>query len=100
MKCNVPKLTKKEREAVAVECDRQFADLLDKFNRQAAAQVLFVLHFEYGFGQDELEKFAKKLTAVQSGLEDRYELKCGDTPWLCETKLREDHIDVDKILEG
>lgn len=35
MKCNTPRLTKKERDAIAVECERQFDDLLEKFNRQA-----------------------------------------------------------------
>lgn len=100
MRCNVPKLTKRERDAVTVECERQFAELLEKFNRQAAIQILYVLHTKYGFGQARLEAFTQKLAAVQKGLETRYDLKRDDTPWLCETKLREDHIDVDKLLEG
>ena len=54
---------------------------------------------EYGFGQSRLEAFTRKLAAVQTGLETRYEMKRDDTPWLCEMKLREDHIDVDKLLE-
>ena len=100
MRCNVPKLTKRERDAVTVECERQFAELLKDFNRQAAVQVLYVLHVEYGFGQSRLEDFARKLTAVQTGLETRYEMKRDDTPFLCETRLRADHIDVDKLLGG
>lgn len=100
MRCNVPKLTKRERDAVSVECKRQFAELLKDYNKQAMVQVLYTLHTEYGFGQARLEEFTRRLTAVQTGLETRYEMKRGDTPWLCEIKLREDHIDVDKLLDA
>lgn len=100
MKCNVPKLTAKEMKAVREECQRQFDELLKGYNRQVALQLLHVLHFEYGFGQRRMEKFANRLKEMQTGMRSRYELTESDTAWLCEQQLRADHIDVDTLLEG
>lgn len=98
MKCHTPELSKKQLETVRVECNKQFYELLDKFNRQASLQILHVLHFEYGFGQQRLEQFARRLTKVQNELHDRYEMSNNDTPWICEQQLKADRIDVDAIL--
>lgn len=100
MKCNVPKLTAKEMKAVREECQRQFDELLNVYNRQVVLQLLHVLHFEYGFGQQRLETFAKRLMEMQTGIRSRYELSESDTAWICEQQLRADHINVDKLLEG
>lgn len=100
MKCHIPKLNAGQMNTVKEECRKQFRALVDDFNRQAALQLFYILHTEYGFGQQRLEGFAEKLKAIQEDLKERYELPTDDTPWLCETKLREDHIDVDKLLEG
>lgn len=100
MKCNTPTLTAKEMKAVREECQRQFDELIDEFNRQVVLQLLHVLHFEYGFGQQRLETFASKLKDMQTGLRATYELSENDTAWLCEQQLRADHIDVDTLLEG
>lgn len=70
MKCHVPKLTNREMAAVRQECQKQFDELLTGFNRQAALQILYVLHTEYGFGQQRLEKFAERLKRVQDGLNE------------------------------
>lgn len=100
MKCNVPKLTAKEMKAVREECQRQFDELLNGYNRQVALQLLHVLHFDYGFGQQRLATFANRLKEMQTGMRSRYELTESDTAWLCEQQLRSDHIDVDTLLEG
>lgn len=100
MKCNVPKLTAKEMKAVREECQRQFDGLLEVYNRQVALQLLHVLHFDYGFGQQRLENFSKRLREMQTGMRSRYELTESDTAWICEQQLRADHIDVDTLLEG
>lgn len=39
MKCNTPKLTAKEMKAVREECQRQFDELIDEFNRQVVLQL-------------------------------------------------------------
>ncbi len=100
MKCNVPKLTAKEMKALREECQRQFDELLNGYNRQVALQLLHVLHFDYGFGQKRLETFSKRLNEMQTGMLSRYELTESDTAWICEQQLRADHIDVDTLLEG
>ena len=100
MKCHVPKLTAKEMKAVREECQRQFDELLEGYNRQVVLQLLHVLHFEYGYGQQRLETFARRLKEMQTGMRSRYELSEGDTAWLCEQQLRADHINVDTLLEG
>lgn len=100
MRCNTPKLTAKEMKAVREECQRQFDELIDGFNRQAVLQLLHVLHFEYGFGQQRLGTFASRLKDMQTELRATYELSENDTAWLCEQQLRADHIDVDTLLEG
>lgn len=100
MKCHVPKLTAKEMKAVREECQRQFDELLNGYNRQVSLQLLHVLHFDYGFGQKRLKTFSKRLNEMQTGMLSRYELTESDTAWICEQQLRADHIDVDKLLEG
>ena len=86
--------------AVREECQRQFDELLRVYNRQVVLQLLHVLHFEDGFGQQRLETFAHRLKDMQTGLRATYELSENDTAWLCEQQLRADHIDVDTLLEG
>ena len=100
MKCHVPKLTAKEMKAVREECQRQFDGLMEGYNRQVVLQLLHVLHFEYGFGQQRLETFAQRIKEMQTGMRSRYELTESDTAWICEQNLRADHIDVDTLLEG
>lgn len=74
--------------------------LLDKYNYDAALQVLHILHFEFGFGEKRLQKFANCLTQMQKEQKDRYELDDEDTPWICAEQLRRDGIDIERILKG
>lgn len=79
---------------------KMFNSLLDKYNRDACVQFLFVMHFTDGYGQKRLEHRASELMRLQKELKERYELDDDDTPWLCEELLRRDGIDIDKILRG
>ena len=79
---------------------KQFMLLLDKYNYDAALQVLHILHFEFGFGEKRLQKFANCLTQMQKEQKDRYELDDEDTPWICAEQLRRDGIDIERILKG
>lgn len=72
--------------------------LLAEFNREVALQVLYILRFDFGFGQERLKKFADKLAEMQNNTVHRYEVKDGEIPDICEIKLRDSGIDVDKIL--
>lgn len=79
---------------------KQFQKLLDKYNYDAACQILHILHFEFGWGQKRLERFASCLTQMQKEQKECFELDDEDTPWICAEQLRRDGIYVDKILKG
>lgn len=88
----------KQKEVLRKECVKEFDKLLELYNRQVALQVLYILRFNFGFGQERLKKFADKLAEMQNNTVHRYEVKDGEIPDICEIKLRESGIDVDKIL--
>lgn len=88
-----------QRKVLKQECIREFDGLLDKYNHQVAVQILYILRFDYGFGQSRLQRFADRLKAMQIKTVERYELSDEDTPWLCEAKLKDSGIDVDVLLK-
>ena len=100
MKCRLYKNepTSAQRKALKAECVKEFNELLSRYNHQVAAQILYILRFDYGFGQGRLEKFADKLKKMQIYLEDKYEMGEDCTWWLCEQKLIESGIDVKELL--
>ena len=101
MKCRIHKNepNSAQRRALKQEVAKEFNKLLERYNRQVAAQILYVLRFEYGFGQQRLQKFADKLATMQINMEYTYELPEDDTPWLCEQKLIESGINIDKLFK-
>ena len=86
-------------QSVKDDIAKQFMLLLDKYNYDAALQVLHILHFEFGFGEKRLQKFATCLTEMQKEQKERFELDDEDTPWICEEQLRKDGISVSKLLQ-
>ena len=94
---NAPTAT--QRKALRQECVKEFDKLLEMYNRQVALQVLYILRFDYGFGQQRLEQFSNKLAEMQIRTLDRYEVEDGEVPDICEIKLRESGIDLDAILK-
>lgn len=90
--------TAAQRKALRAECVKEFKKLLDRYNRQVALQVLYILHFDYGFGQKRLESFAEKLGGMQTDITDRYELEDEDIPDICELKLREAGINISELI--
>ena len=101
MKCRILKNepNSAQRKALKQEVAKEFNKLLERYNRDASMQILWVLHSEFGFGQQRLQKFADKLAAMQINMEYTYELPEDDTPWLCEQKLIESGIDVKAIMK-
>lgn len=87
-----------QRKVLRAECVKEFDKLLAEFNREVALQVLYILRFDFGFGQERLKKFADKLAEMQNNTVHRYEVKDGEIPDICEIKLRDSGIDVEKIL--
>lgn len=99
VRLNKEQPTSAQRKALKAECEKEFLKLLGRYNHQVAAQILYILRFDYGFGQERLEKFADKLKQMQIDLEDRYEMGEDCTWWLCEQKLIESGIDVKELLK-
>ena len=89
-----------QRKALKQEVAKEFGKLLELYNHDTAMQVLHILHFDFGFGQSRLQKFADKLTEMQANQKERYELSDSDTPWLCEKQLKESGIDTDSLIGG
>ena len=89
-----------QRKALRAECVREFDKLLADYNRQVALQVLYILRFDYGFGQQRLEQFSKHLAEMQINTIGRYDAIDEEVPDICEIKLRDSGIDVKKILES
>lgn len=79
---------------------KQFYLLLDKYNYEASVQVIHILHFEFGFGEKRLKRFAELLNQMQQEQKERYELQDEDTPWICEEQLRQSGIDFKKLMSG
>lgn len=99
MNCFTKRPTAKQDKLIKQECRKEFAKLLDQYNREAAMQVIHILHFEFGFGEKRLYKFADKLGEMQKKQKETYELEYSDTAYLCERQLKNDGLDIDKILE-
>ena len=92
-------LTSAQRKALHQECVKEFSKLLSAYNREVALQVLHILRFDFGFGQDRLKRFADKLENMQTKTVDRYEVKDEDIPNICEIQLRESGINLDELLK-
>lgn len=88
-----------QRKALKQQVAEEFNKLLDRYNRDAAMQILYVLHTEFGFGQKRLQRFADLLAEMQKDMDYRYELPESDTPWLCEKKLEEAGINVKALFK-
>ena len=101
MKCRIQdnRPNAAQRKALQQMVGTEFNKLLEKYNRQANLQYLYVLHFYFGFGQKRLQQAVDKLFEMQKDLDYRYELPEDDTPFLCELKLKESGINVDKLFK-
>lgn len=87
-----------QRKALRQECVKEFDKLLSLYNRQVALQVLHILRFDFGFGQQRLEQFSDKLAEMQINTIGRYDAVDEDVPDICEIKLRDSGIDIKAIL--
>lgn len=88
-----------QRKALKNECVKEFDKLLSLYNKQVALQVLYILRFDFGFGQERLRRFSERMKEMQITTIDRYEVKDGDVPDICEIKLRDSGIDVKEFLK-
>ncbi len=87
-----------QRKALRQECVKEFDKLLELYNRQVALQVLYILRFDYGFGQQRLKQFSDKLAEMQIKTIGRYDAVDEDVPDICEIKLRDSGIDLKEFF--
>ena len=88
-----------QQKVLKQETLREFNKLLAQYNREVALQVLYILRFDFGFGQERLNRFSDRLAEMQLKTIDRYEVKDEDIPSICEIKLRESGINIDGFLK-
>ena len=88
-----------QRKALKQECAKEFDKLLSLYNKQVALQVLHILRFDFGFGQERLQKFSDKLAEMQNDTIGRYLVEDEEVPDICEMKLKASGIDVDALLK-
>ncbi len=98
MKCNANRPTLKQKKIIKEECKKQFNEYSDRYNEQVCIQILHILRFEYGFGQTRLERFAEKLSKMQTEIDDRYELEKDCTWKICKKQLIDSGIDLERIV--
>lgn len=91
--------TSAQRKRIDEECAKKFDELLALYNREVALQVLYILRFDFGFGQERLNRFSDRLAEMQTKTIDRYEATDEEIPSICEIKLRESGIDLDGFLK-
>ncbi len=100
MRVKIPqKLSEKQYSFIREEVKKEFAKHVDKYNRESVAQVIHILHFEFGFGQKRLQQFADLLCKMQKEQKERYEMPNEDIPFICETQLKQSGIDIEEFLE-
>ena len=81
-----------QKKILKKQCKHEFFLLLEQYNKQVALQVMYILHFKYGFGKKRLREFFADLKAMQTRHVENYEVSDDDVPDICEIKLREHGI--------
>lgn len=100
MNCFRKRPTAKQDKLIKTECRKEFCNLLDQYNRESAIQIMYVLHFgKEKYGEKRLMRVMDDINEMQQAHKDNYLLEYSDTAFICEKKLKDDGIDVDKILQ-
>lgn len=99
MKCRINKATAAQKKALKEECQKEFTELIKQYNQEVAVQVLHILRFKFGFGQERLKRFADELSKMQVEVGERYEMSDDCTWWICKKQLEESGIDLKGLIE-
>lgn len=98
MKARMSKLSAKQNKEIQQQVSKEFDKLLHKYTKDISIMILYILRFEFGFGQKRLQKFISLLAKMKKELHYNYELPETDTFWLCEKKLEESGINVKALM--
>ena len=77
------------------EVNRQLAEKSKDWYTNIDSLILYVLHEEFGFGKDRLQRFVNRLVETNGELVDYYVMD--DADFICKTKLKRIGIDVDEL---
>jgi galactokinase len=80
------------------ECVKEFDKLLSTYNKQVALQVLHILRFDFGWGQQRLKQFSDKLAEMQIKTISKYEATDEEVPDICEIQLRDSGINLEEFF--
>lgn len=87
---------KKEQAAMEQEIRRQLAEWDRKNTLEIDAMFLWFMHEEFGFGEKRLRQIYDGFAPYMKALEQRYEMKPGESPFLCTKKLLDYGINLEK----
>lgn len=88
-----------QRKVLREECVKEFDKLLSIYNKQVALQVLHILRFDFGWGQQRLKQFSDKLAEMQIKTIDKYLVEDEEVPDICEIQLRDSGINLEEIFK-
>lgn len=84
---------------VKEETKKQTKDIAERLCTAIDAASMWVLHQEFGFGKERLERYFHAFNRLYQELVDFYELG-EDTPWVCIQRLKEIGVDVEALESG
>lgn len=84
----------KEQQVIDEEIANQLVEKFRAMETDISADVLWMLHKDFGFGPVRLRKAFNLMTKSLRDLCDHYELPQEDGNWLCTYKLKEIGCDV------
>ena len=99
VRLNSNKPNSQQKKALREQCKIEFFNLLEHYNRQVSLQIMYILHFSFGFGKKRLMRFFTQLKEMQAQHIERYEVTDDDVPDICEIKLRERGINFNDFFE-
>lgn len=84
---------------VKEESQKQTRIIAERLTTAIDAASMWVLHEEFGFGKERLERYFHAFNRLYQELVDFYELG-EDTPYVCIQRLKEIGVDVEALESG
>lgn len=100
MKANLPSrgdLTAKEKRKLVQEIRTECVAQTRAYEVQLDAVTLFVLHTEFGFGKQRLQRFYDALFSKRKEMQERFQMPGEDDDYAIWHFLLEDGIDVEQM---
>lgn len=94
-------MSKEERKAMNAEIRRQCVELNSQFELDYDTMIVYVMHYEFGFGPKRIRKLLETITKERAALKEFYcTEKYDDTHFYAMREwLKRDGIDIEKLQE-